>query len=91
MHHFDGQDIYLSMFCFLQVDVTILDLNDNLPIFEFPAYPITLFENIAPFSSIDTLLATDADVGSNAQISYAIVSGNTSGKDMVGMSSCLLA
>jgi len=58
-----------------------LDLNDNMPIFEFESYPLTVYENTAPFSSVDILLATDADAGTNAEITYTIMSGDTSGKD----------
>ena len=62
------------------MDVRILDINDNIPMFDFDSYPVTLFENIAPNSSVDTLFATDADLGLNSQITYSIVSGNSSGR-----------
>ena len=68
----------------LQVVVRVQDQNDNPPIMD--AVPtsgsesITLLESIPQNTIIAVVRATDADVGNNAHIAYAITSGNDLGK-----------
>ncbi|XP_047209239.1 protocadherin gamma-C5-like isoform X12 [Girardinichthys multiradiatus] len=54
-----------------QIFITVLDTNDNFPIFEKNLYKISLSEN----SMIDTVIikpkATDADEGLNSEIEFA--------------------
>ena len=53
--------------------ITVLDINDNSPVFDPPAaYSGDLSENVPPGSSILTVVATDIDSGSNGQISYSL-------------------
>ncbi|CAL8079558.1 unnamed protein product [Calicophoron daubneyi] len=52
------------------VIVTILDKNDNAPVFEKPLYDISLPENISPNSIIANLTAQDLDNGVNADLTY---------------------
>lgn len=63
------------------VVVDVLDVNDNAPVFAaLPAYQDTYAENSAPIAlPVITLQATDKDSPPNANITYAIVSGNTPG------------
>ena len=58
-----------------QVSLTImvLDENDNEPVFERNLYDFSVFENQAP-GEIGMVVANDEDFGSNARISYAILS-----------------
>lgn len=70
------------MLIFLQVSVRVLDTNDNPPAFRFPSYPVTVSESTAPNSIFLSIFASDADLGSNADITYSIVAGNTSGELM---------
>ena len=56
------------------VRVIILDENDNPPMFGQPEYTVSFAENQPPYSSVVFLLATDADIGTNADLSYAISS-----------------
>eukprot|EP00794_Sanderia_malayensis_P011813 gene11813-13037_t len=58
------------------VAVTVGDLNDNDPIFNQSAYTATLKENMNTRHRVLTVLATDADQGSNGEIWYQITSGN---------------
>lgn len=53
--------------------IVVLDVNDNEPVFESDVYDFMVFENEAP-RVVGVLVASDEDIGSNAQISYAIVS-----------------
>ncbi|XP_053092834.1 protocadherin gamma-A4 isoform X16 [Pangasianodon hypophthalmus] len=55
----------------VNVDVTVLDANDNAPIFNQTVYRATVTENAAVGTYITTLNATDADSGSNGELSYA--------------------
>ncbi len=58
--------------------VNILDDNDNAPVIvDLP--PVNLTENVSPGAIIGTIVATDADSGTNAQIIYEIVGGNEAG------------
>nr|XP_049702759.1 protocadherin-like wing polarity protein stan isoform X2 [Helicoverpa armigera] len=61
------------------VHVNILDDNDNYPQFSEKTYTVTVDEDISANDNpvIARIKATDADVGSNAAIRYAIIGGNT--------------
>lgn len=58
--------------------VNILDDNDNAPvIMDLPL--VNLTENVSPGTIVGTIVATDADSGTNAEIIYEIVAGNEAG------------
>ncbi|XP_040037255.2 protocadherin Fat 3 [Gasterosteus aculeatus] len=61
-----------------QVDLTILvlDVNDNAPVFQRRDYAITVPEDVAVGTEVLRVLATSADIGPNAEITYNIRSGN---------------
>uniref|UniRef100_A0A673ATT1 FAT atypical cadherin 3b n=1 Tax=Sphaeramia orbicularis TaxID=375764 RepID=A0A673ATT1_9TELE len=65
-----------------QVDLTILvlDVNDNAPVFQRRDYSVTLPEDVAIGTEVLRVLATSADIGPNAEITYKIRSGNELGK-----------
>jgi hypothetical protein len=52
--------------------ITVLDVNDNRPVFNEDQYSGNLMENAPIGTSILTVAAMDADSGSNGQISYII-------------------
>uniref|UniRef100_A0A3Q1HYB0 Protocadherin-16 n=1 Tax=Anabas testudineus TaxID=64144 RepID=A0A3Q1HYB0_ANATE len=54
-----------------RVSISLLDINDNAPLFEHSSHPI----NTGHFPFVQ-VFATDADSGMNGQIEYSIVSGN---------------
>ncbi|NXE32689.1 CAD23 protein, partial [Ptilorrhoa leucosticta] len=56
------------------VYVTVLDVNDNRPIFLQSSYEVSVPEDIPAASSI--VKATDADEGINGRVWYRIVKGN---------------
>uniref|UniRef100_A0A8C0GGF7 Cadherin domain-containing protein n=1 Tax=Chelonoidis abingdonii TaxID=106734 RepID=A0A8C0GGF7_CHEAB len=56
------------------------DVNDNPPLFSMPSYSTSLTENLPPGSTILNLNVTDADDGSNSQLSYSITSGDSLGQ-----------
>ncbi|KAJ0179731.1 hypothetical protein K1T71_004322 [Dendrolimus kikuchii] len=61
------------------VHVNILDDNDNYPQFSEKTYTVTVDEDISVADNpvVAKIKATDADVGANAAIRYAIIGGNT--------------
>ncbi|XP_045895570.1 protocadherin Fat 3 isoform X2 [Micropterus dolomieu] len=65
-----------------QVDLTILvlDVNDNAPVFQRKDYAITVPEDVAVGTEVLRVLATSADIGPNAEITYHIRLGNELGK-----------
>jgi hypothetical protein len=67
------------------VNVTLLDVNDNQPVFaeQQQATEITIIDNIVfdpEPSPIVQVRAADADAGVNAQLHYSIVAGNEEGR-----------
>ncbi|KAM6106069.1 LOW QUALITY PROTEIN: cadherin-23 [Pterocles gutturalis] len=58
------------------VYVTVLDVNDNRPIFLQSSYEVSVPEDILAASSIVQVKATDADEGVNGRVWYRIVKGN---------------
>lgn len=58
------------------MNLIILDVNDNSPVFEKSVYNVSLMENIAINSIIAAVEAKDVDSNENAQLDYAIIDGN---------------
>ncbi|XP_070819283.1 protocadherin gamma-C5-like [Chaetodon trifascialis] len=54
-----------------KIIVTVLDNNDNVPIFKRPFYNVTVHENSVAGSVLIKVEATDADEGVNGEIEYA--------------------
>ncbi|XP_042300380.1 protocadherin gamma-B6-like, partial [Sceloporus undulatus] len=50
--------------------ITVIDVNDNSPVFTQKTYTVTLRENAPSGSLVIQVKATDKDAGSNGQISY---------------------
>ncbi|XP_057705864.1 protocadherin gamma-C5-like isoform X49 [Corythoichthys intestinalis] len=53
-----------------QITVSVLDINDNFPVFDKSLYRASLQENVAKHTFILKLTATDADEGPNGDIEY---------------------
>ncbi|XP_077103388.1 protocadherin gamma-C5-like isoform X3 [Siphateles boraxobius] len=50
--------------------IRVLDVNDNVPVFDEPVKRVSLFENSLPGTLVTQLNATDVDSGINGKISY---------------------
>lgn len=50
------------------VNIEILDVNDNTPQFDSPAYQFEIFENRPVGTAVGNVSATDRDEGTNAQV-----------------------
>eukprot|EP00076_Gallus_gallus_P022386 XP_015143734.1 cadherin-23 isoform X5 [Gallus gallus] len=72
------------------VYVTVLDVNDNRPIFLQSSYEASVPEDIPAASSIVQVKATDADEGVNGRVWYRIVKGNEHNNFRINPSSGLL-
>ncbi|NXC53077.1 PCD23 protein, partial [Aleadryas rufinucha] len=59
--------------------ITVLDVNDNPPVFSSPEYHVHVKESVPIGSHITEVSAKDCDAGTNAGITYAIISGNDRG------------
>ncbi|XP_056151309.1 cadherin EGF LAG seven-pass G-type receptor 1-like [Lampris incognitus] len=55
------------------IPVTIIDVNDNPPVFSQPSYNVYIKENTLPGSILYSVSASDLDFGDNAKISYSIL------------------
>ncbi|XP_071485882.1 protocadherin Fat 4-like [Diadema antillarum] len=58
-----------------QITITVIDENDNAPIFNEAPYNVSITENSPTNSLVTTVTATDADIGSHSIISYNITAG----------------
>ncbi|XP_045494732.1 cadherin-related tumor suppressor [Colias croceus] len=57
---------------YLQVNVTILDVNDNPPIFDQSDFSVSLNESVPPGTTVLKVTATDSDLGDNSKITYEV-------------------
>lgn len=68
--------------------LTIIDINDNNPIFAQPIYyDNDIFENEGIF--MIQVLASDRDVDMNSQLTYSIYSGNLDNTFVIGKRECV--
>ncbi|XP_011608865.2 protocadherin beta-16-like isoform X5 [Takifugu rubripes] len=56
----------------MQILITVLDANDNAPVFTQPVYKGTIAENAAKGTIVTTVSASDNDHGLNSKITYSI-------------------
>ncbi|XP_021704618.1 fat-like cadherin-related tumor suppressor homolog isoform X2 [Aedes aegypti] len=59
--------------CSSQIEITITDLNDNLPDFSMNPYSVTLPEDAEVGTLVTKIHATDADIGINRKIKYSFI------------------
>ncbi|XP_060237640.1 protocadherin Fat 1 isoform X3 [Meriones unguiculatus] len=62
------------------VVVSVLDINDNPPVFEYREYGAAVSEDILIGTQILQVYAASRDIEANAEITYSIISGNEHGK-----------
>ncbi|KAL8207012.1 UNVERIFIED_CONTAM: Protocadherin Fat 4, partial [Gekko kuhli] len=60
---------------FVKIEITVIDINDNVPVFNQDPLIAEVLENLPP-SKIITVTAVDKDSGLNGQLNYEIISGN---------------
>ncbi|KAF5307382.1 hypothetical protein FQR65_LT07099 [Abscondita terminalis] len=59
--------------CSSQIELFILDLNDNAPLFTLPYYSVALPEDVEVGTLVTKVHATDADIGINRKIKYSFI------------------
>ncbi|XP_042372008.1 protocadherin beta-1-like, partial [Plectropomus leopardus] len=59
----------------MQIHVTVLDVNDNAPVFSKAVYKASITENSAIGTLVTKVSASDADKGSNGEVIYVIGNG----------------
>ncbi|XP_014649357.1 PREDICTED: protocadherin gamma-A4-like, partial [Ceratotherium simum simum] len=74
LHHlvltaFDGGDRVHSGTA--RVHITLVDTNDNAPVFTQPEYHVSVRENLPVGSPVLTVKATDPDEGANGEVTYS--------------------
>ncbi|XP_006741893.1 protocadherin Fat 1 [Leptonychotes weddellii] len=62
------------------VVVSVLDINDNPPVFEYREYGAAVSEDILIGTEVLQVYAASRDIEANAEITYSIISGNEHGK-----------
>ena len=62
-----------------RIVITVDDVNDNYPQFSKRNYEVSISEDSSPNRVIESIIATDADSGENAQLRYSMVGGNSQG------------
>lgn len=67
----------LSSVC--QVAISVLDINDNPPVFEHREYTATVSEDVTLGTQLLRVQAASRDAEANGEISYSIISGNEHG------------
>uniref|UniRef100_A0A4W5LA65 Cadherin domain-containing protein n=1 Tax=Hucho hucho TaxID=62062 RepID=A0A4W5LA65_9TELE len=55
----------------VNIEITVLDANDNAPVFNQSVYRATVMENASKGTYITTINASDADSGSNGVVAYS--------------------
>ncbi|XP_029368007.1 protocadherin gamma-C5-like [Echeneis naucrates] len=65
----DGGNPVTSGTC--KITITVLDINDNFPVFNENEYKVTLKENSTKGTFVLKLTATDADDGLNSEVKYS--------------------
>lgn len=64
----------------VNVTITVLDINDNPPVFERRDQLSTVPEDVGVGTEVLRVYAASKDIGTNAEITYSIRSGNEHGK-----------
>ncbi|XP_026865433.2 protocadherin gamma-A11-like [Electrophorus electricus] len=64
----------------VKINIVVIDVNDNTPVFSQPLYKVTIPENALKGIGLVTISATDLDKGSNGEVTYSF--SQSSGKAM---------
>uniref|UniRef100_A0A665T2A5 FAT atypical cadherin 3a n=1 Tax=Echeneis naucrates TaxID=173247 RepID=A0A665T2A5_ECHNA len=74
------QGLPQSLFSLVNITITVLDINDNPPVFERRDHLATVPEDVGVGTEVLRVYAASKDIGTNAEITYSIRSGNEHGK-----------
>ena len=68
-----------TMYAIRNYTITLVDINDNAPMFLNPSYSNQLMEDLPSGQAVFTAAATDPDHGLNAEVSYSFTLANNQG------------
>ncbi|XP_062846879.1 protocadherin gamma-A11-like isoform X3 [Trichomycterus rosablanca] len=71
----------------VKITVTVIDANDNSPVFSQPIYRTSLPENAPKNYLVLTVNATDSDKGSNAEVTYSFSQSSRKAIDLFNIDS----
>uniref|UniRef100_UPI00398E4B27 protocadherin-10-like n=1 Tax=Pristiophorus japonicus TaxID=55135 RepID=UPI00398E4B27 len=57
--------------CIARIIITVLDANDNAPLFDHEVYRANIVENVAKGTLVTRINAADLDEGTNAELTYS--------------------
>ena len=60
----------------LQIQIIVVDINDNPPVFPVGVYYITVYENTPVGQTVLTVAASDKDALPNATVTYSLLGTN---------------
>ncbi|XP_052010732.1 protocadherin beta-16-like [Xyrauchen texanus] len=60
----------------VQIHITVLDVNDNAPVFTKPIYRTIITENSQRGTPVVTVSASDSDKGTNGEVSYLVANSD---------------
>ncbi|XP_069027747.1 protocadherin gamma-A5-like isoform X4 [Embiotoca jacksoni] len=66
----------------VNIDITVLDINDNAPVFNQSVYKATVTENSPRDTYVTTVNASDADFGTNSIVTYQFSDLNSGLSDL---------
>ncbi|KAM6933567.1 protocadherin Fat 3-like [Xenentodon cancila] len=66
----------VALHSLVNVTITVLDINDNPPVFEHRDHLTTVPEDVQVGTEVLRVFAASKDIGTNAEITYSIRSGN---------------
>ena len=66
----------LALYSLVNVTITVLDINDNPPVFEHRDQLTSVPEDVQVGVEVLRVYAASKDIGTNAEITYSIRSGN---------------
>ncbi|XP_031443092.1 protocadherin gamma-A5-like isoform X38 [Clupea harengus] len=69
----------------VQIHVTVLDANDNAPVFTQQVYRVSVIENSPKGTRLTTVSASDADDGSNSIVTYSLSRSTAAISDLFEM------
>ncbi|XP_062852614.1 protocadherin gamma-A11-like [Trichomycterus rosablanca] len=71
----------------VKVVVTVVDANDNAPLFSSPLYQVSLLENSPKGTHVTTVTASDKDKGANAKVTYSFSQSTGKSLDLFNIDS----
>ncbi len=59
------------------ITITLVDINDNNPMFDRPFYEASINEDVSPIASLITVVAVDSDIGRNGEIEFVLLDSDS--------------